>query len=139
MGGLLKKFWAWYEKFYTLNLTIAAGLFVLQLAHLYWLTTHVVLFRLFGIDYFFTHSPLVTFLIILADYTEIPALIATSILYARLFRADGNKKHLLYLVFINSQWIHYILDYRRSCAQCVRARRYLNPVKSVSCMDRDRD
>ena len=106
MLKVLGKFWAWYEKFYALNLSITAGLFALQLAHLYWLTTHVVLFRLFGIDYFFTHSPLVTLLITLADYTEIPAIIATSILYIRLFRSEGRKKHLIYLFLINSQWIH---------------------------------
>jgi len=106
MKNLLRRFWAWYEKFYSLNLSITAGLFALQLAHLYWLTTHVVLFRLFGIDYFFTNSPVVTFLIILADYTEIPAIIATSIFYIRTFKKERSRKALLYLFLVNSQWIH---------------------------------
>ncbi len=106
MPAILKKFWAWYEKFYALNLTITAGLFLLQLAHLYWLTTHIVLYRLTGTDFFFAHSRILTFLIILADYAEIPALIATSILYTKLYRERKSIKPILFLLLINSQWIH---------------------------------
>ena len=108
MKNLVRRFWEWYEKFYALNLSITAGLFALQLAHLYWLSTHVVLFRLLGTDYFFTHSPVVTFLIIIADYTEIPAIIATSIFYIAAFRREKSRKALLYLFLVNSQWIHLL-------------------------------
>lgn len=104
---MLKKFWQWYERHLTENTVIAAGLFVLQLAHLYWLTTHVVIQRLTGTS-IFNPTPFIQWLIIVVDYTEIPALIATSIIYVNELRKKGNShvKEWLYLFFLNIQFIH---------------------------------
>ncbi len=83
----------------------SAGLFIWQLFHLYWLTTDVVLFRLTGQSYFWKINWLI-FFTTLADYVEIPALILTSIFYFNKFRKKSGYKNLLYLIFLNLQWIH---------------------------------
>lgn len=101
----LSKFWVWYEKYYLINLAIAAGLFLLQLLHLYWLTTNVVAMRLFDRSFFNPGHVWESF-IILVDYTEIPALISTSLVYINELRKKFNFKSLLYLIFLNSQWLH---------------------------------
>ena len=100
-----QKFWSWYERHYLLNISLSAGLFVLQLFHLYWLTTHVVLFRLLGHS-FFSPSPVYEYILIAVDYTEIPALIATSILYIHELRRGFRSKTVLYLFMLNVQWLH---------------------------------
>lgn len=105
---MLNKFWAWYEKHYKLNIAVSAFLFSLQLIHLYWLSTDVVLARIFGQSFFPDASELVKFLLILVDYTEVPALVSATILYIHLFRKDRKIKNLIYLVFINIQFIHIL-------------------------------
>jgi hypothetical protein len=101
----MKRFWQWYEKHETLNLGIAAGLFSLQIVHLFWLSAHVIALRIFGVSFFDPHGPL-EFIIVLIDYTEIPALIATSLVYINRLRKKYDHKSLLYLIFLNSQWLH---------------------------------
>jgi len=49
MSRLWRAFWDWYERNYALNLSVAVGLFMLQLIHLYWLSAEVVLQRLTGL------------------------------------------------------------------------------------------
>ena len=93
MSKVLSRFWAWYHRHYTVNLTIATGLFTFQLIHLYWLTTHVVFLRLFG-ESSFTPPPFWEFLIILVDYTEIPALISTTLLYLYILQREFSWKPL---------------------------------------------
>ncbi len=102
---MFKKFWQWYEKHETFNLGFAAILFSLQLVHLYWLTTHIVFFRLFGQSYF-NPSGTINLIITLVDYTEIPALIATSIVYLNKLRKHKTFKSILFLILLNSQWLH---------------------------------
>ncbi|RJP44368.1 hypothetical protein C4587_01960 [Candidatus Parcubacteria bacterium] len=105
--ALAAGFWNWYNRFYALNLSVAAGLFLLQIVHLYWLTTDVVLFRIFGESFFFSENEFVKLLLILVDYTEIPALITTSFVYINSIRGRGkNVRDVLYLLFINIQWFH---------------------------------
>ncbi len=99
------RFWQWYERHYVFNITLSAALFVLQLFHLYWLTTHVVLLRLVGHS-FFTPSPLFEYIIIAVDYTEIPALLVTSVVYVHQLRQRFRWKAVLYLLFLNVQWLH---------------------------------
>ena len=101
----MKKILAWYKKHYTLNVGIASLLFIWQLVHLYWLTVHVVLLRLFDIS-FFNLSGIWSFLVIIADYTEIPALISTSFIYIFGLTRKFSWKNILFLIFINSQWLH---------------------------------
>lgn len=106
LAYMLDKFWKWYNKHLLLNTGIAAGLFVLQLIHLYWLTTHVATVKLFGID-LFSPPPFWETIIVLVDYTEIPALITTSLVYINELRQKGyHLKSILYLIFLNSQFLH---------------------------------
>lgn len=101
----MTKFWAWYERHYTLNITIAAILFTLQLIHLYWLTTHVVFLKLFSVS-LFSPPPFWELIIIFVDYTEIPALVTTSLVYIHEIRKKYNLRSLIYLIFIYSQFLH---------------------------------
>lgn len=105
MKPSLNRFFSWYERNKTLNLGVAAFLFTLQLVHLYWLTTDVVLFKLTGKSYF---NPTETFesLILIVDYLEIPAIFSTSLVYINELRKKFNSKSLWFLFFINSQWLH---------------------------------
>lgn len=102
---MLQRFWQWYERHYVLNLTLTTFLFALQLVHLYWLSTHVVALRLVG-ESWFTPTTLWQYVIILVDYTEIPALITTSILYLYELRQHLSWRPVLFLVLLNIQWLH---------------------------------
>ena len=99
------KFWDWYNKHLTVNYGIAAGLFVLQLVHLYWLTVHVVVHKLVGISLWDPGHFLET-IIVLVDYMEIPALIIVSLVYINELRQKYNLKSVLYLIFLSSQLLH---------------------------------
>lgn len=100
-----QRFWAWYERHYALTLGITTFLFAIQVVHLYWLATHVIALRLFGVSYFHT-TPAFQAVIVLVDYTEVPALISTTFLYLYELRAKFSWKALLFLAFLNSQWLH---------------------------------
>lgn len=103
---MFDKFWAWYNKHLTLNISVAAGLFVLQLIHLTWLTLHVVLYRLTGTS-FWDPSPFWQNIIIVVDYTEIPALFGTSLIYINEIRQNGFRiKPTWYLFALNIQFLH---------------------------------
>lgn len=102
----LRDFWKWYERHYTLNVAVAAGLFALQLVHLGWLTGQPLADRLLGDPLFDVEGPL-RWLIVLVDYTEIPALVSVSLVYVNELRKQrAGLKPILYLVFLNSQWLH---------------------------------
>jgi hypothetical protein len=104
--ALWQRFFNWYERNYTINVVAAAGLFLLQLVHLYWLTMAVVYERLFGESLFDPNGVLYA-LILIVDYTEIPALIGVSLIYINELRKDGfGWKPVLFLLFLNSQWLH---------------------------------
>jgi hypothetical protein len=104
---IFSKFWAWYEKHYTLNVGIATGLFLLQIVHLFWLTTDVVFVGVFGESYgSISLSGVALLIILLIDYTEIPALIGVSLVYINELRKGFKWKSVLYLIFLNSQWLH---------------------------------
>lgn len=105
MGRAERKFWRWYERHLTLATASAAILFALQLVHLYWLTTDVVLLRLTGRS-FFEPGWLFQSLILVVDYFEIPAIITTSLVYVNDVRKGEVRKGLIYLLLLNSQWLH---------------------------------
>jgi hypothetical protein len=88
-----------------LNITVAALLFLLQLVHLYWLTADVVAQRLVGESYFSPAGWLYAGILIV-DYTEIPALISVSLVYVNELRKGFTWKPVLFLFFLNSQWLH---------------------------------
>lgn len=102
--NIIKKFFDWYNNNYQLNLRVATLLFLLQIGHLIWLTCNVVLFRLFGVQWF---PPQLDWLVATVDYTEIPALISVSLIYINdIFLGKATKKTWLYLLLLNSQWFH---------------------------------
>ena len=100
-----QKFWVWYNQHLLLTTGIAAVLFTLQLVHLYWLTVHVVFHKTFGFS-LWNPSPFLEWLLLIVDYTEIPALITTSLVYINELRKKYSIKSALYLIFLNSQFLH---------------------------------
>ncbi len=105
MRRTLRDFWNWYERNYALNVGITAVLFAFQLVHLSWLSLDVVAERLTGTGYF-PLTGLARYLILIVDYTEIPALISTSVLYIYDLRKGRVARGLIFLVLLNSQWLH---------------------------------
>lgn len=107
MKTALQRFWDWYERHIIVHTVITAVLFTWQLAHLYWLTTDVVFQRLFGESYFFDIST-IKFLIIIADYGEIPALFTATLFYLNQMRKRVTWKAVGFIVLVNSQWLHLL-------------------------------
>ena len=101
----MQKFWDWYERNYLLNVGLATSFFVLQIFHLIWLFSEVITAKIFGTP-IFAFQGLSKILMLLVDYTEIPALLGASLLYINELRKKFSIKSLLYLFFINSQWLH---------------------------------
>ncbi|MBI5139425.1 hypothetical protein HZA26_02345 [Candidatus Nomurabacteria bacterium] len=102
---MFKKFFLWYKENYKLNLYFVAFLFVWQILHLYWMTTNVVFVRLYGYE-FWEVGKVGDILISLVDYTEIPALILGSLFYLSELQKEFRWKSVLFLIFLNSQWLH---------------------------------
>lgn len=102
---ILNSFWQWYNEHYLFALSATTFLFLLQAFHLYWLFTDVVLLRISGQSYFAFPS-FWGMLSTVLDYTEIPALISTSLVYINQLRLTKEKKNLWYLLALNIQWLH---------------------------------
>lgn len=101
---MIPRFFNWYNKHYFINIRFTAALFLLQIVHLLWLTSDVVSTRLFGVSFFPRSFDTV---VALFDYTEIPALISVSLVYINdILHNKGTFKTWLYLVLLNSQWLH---------------------------------
>ena len=100
-------FWAWYERNYTLNITIAMVLFGFQLLHLAWLGLDVIATRLGGASYFPASGVLLGALVIV-DMFEIPALFSVSLVYVHEIRRKPNLRSFLFLFLLNSQWLHIL-------------------------------
>jgi len=105
MKKIWSQFWGWYEKHYVINVGIASFLFLLQVVHLFWLGGEVVADQLTG-ESLFTFVGIWKVLILVVDYTEIPALLSVSLVYINDLRKGFAFKPLLYLLFLNSQWLH---------------------------------
>lgn len=103
---ILQKIAGFWHRYENLNLKIALVLISLQIIHLYWLTTDVVLKRLVGTSFFaFPQIPLPLFVII--DYLEIPALIAGITFYSlNVYRQRKFGKDFLLLVALAIQIFH---------------------------------
>lgn len=107
MSNLSNRFWNWYQRYFTINVTITSFLFFLQLFHLYWLFTDVVLGKITGHSFFPFQENWGRFSV-LFDYTEIPALITASLVYISQLRQKKNFKSILFLILINTQWLHML-------------------------------
>jgi hypothetical protein len=105
IGRLWNGFWAWYERNYVLNVALASVLFLLQIAHLTWLGADPIATRLTDHSLFSLHGVL-QYVIWFVDYSEIPALVVVSLVYVNELRRGFSWQALLYLVFLNSQWLH---------------------------------
>jgi hypothetical protein len=105
VARLWQGFWEWYERHYLLNVVLASVLFLLQLVHLWWLGADPISLRLVD-ESFFSPSGLLQLLILFVDYTEIPALIAVSLLYVNELREGFRWRPLVFLLLLNSQWLH---------------------------------
>lgn len=108
MKKYVNQFWNWYENHLRINLGIATGLFVLQIVHLIWLTSDVVIERLFSFA-LLNLSGVWESLIIIVDYSEIPAIITVSFVYLNELRKGISvRKNLWFISLLNSQWIHLL-------------------------------
>ncbi len=105
MNKLFNSFWRWYDKHLTLNIAITTFLFLLQIIHLYWLAADILAQKTIGYS-LFSPGDFFQWLLIVVDYTEIPALITTNILYIREYRKKKNFKSILFLLFLNIQLLH---------------------------------
>lgn len=105
MSPIFSLFWRWYERHLILNITLALALFLLQLAHLYWLAADVIANKLVD-QSFFSLTGAWQSVIILVDYTEIPALLSTSLIYIHALTKKYSFKNYLYLALIASQLLH---------------------------------
>ena len=101
----MRRFWSWYERHYTVNVVLAAALFLLQIVHLVWLTVEPLWSRLFDEALFVVERPY-SWPLYLVDYTEIPALVTVSLIYVNELRKRFSWTSILLLVFLNSQWLH---------------------------------
>lgn len=102
---LVQKFISFYHRYENLNLKITFILISLQLLHLYWLTTDVVLQKIFGESFFIFPKDLLPIFVII-DYIEIPALVTGIIFYAHSIRYHEKSKSYLFLVLLSVQVIH---------------------------------
>jgi hypothetical protein len=104
--NLFNSFWKWYNRNLALTTGIAAGLFVLQLVHLSWLGLHVIALKALGHS-LWSPSPFWENIIIIVDYTEIPALVSTSLVYINELQKKGFKlKPAWYLFSLAVQLLH---------------------------------
>jgi len=101
------RFWSWYQRHYLATLVITTTAFLLQIFHLYWLFAEVIMERLTGRSWFvFPEAGMVVY--VLADYLEIPALISASVLYLNDLRKGVKLRGLLFLLLLNTQWVHML-------------------------------
>ena len=104
---LVQKCIDFYRHYKTLGLKITFFLISLQLVHLYWLTTDVVLQKIFGQSFFLFPKNLLPLFVVI-DYIEIPALISGIIFYIYSIRSgeENSKKGYLFLGLLGVQVIH---------------------------------
>jgi len=96
----------WYE-YENLNLKITFILISLQLLHLYWLTTDVVLQRIYGESFLIFPKALLPVFVVI-DYIEIPALISGMTFYSlSIYKHQKNSwKNSLFLAMLAVQVVH---------------------------------
>ena len=107
LPNIMGKFLRWYDQFEDFNIVFTAFLFSIQIGHLIWLTTNIVLPQLLNLPLHLSGG-MSNITIALVDYTEIPALISISLLYLRSFKKRANKKDLYFLILLNVQWLHMV-------------------------------
>lgn len=125
IAQLINNFLDWYKRNLKLNHAIVAVLFGWQLLHLFWLTTHVLADRVLGYS-LFNPNDFYQFLLVIADYFEIPALLSGTLLYFYSLKEGSVKKNITYIILINSQWLHlfwltdeYVIEFFKSGSDAI--------------------
>jgi hypothetical protein len=109
MSAVVQKIVGFWHRYENLNLKVAFFLISLQLIHLYWLTTDVVVKRITGDSAFvFPKSGPIFFLFVVIDYIEIPGLIAGLTYYSLSIykHQKGSAKNALFLTMLVVQVFH---------------------------------
>jgi hypothetical protein len=109
LSALTDKLVSFWHKYENLNLRIAFALISLQLIHLYWLTSDVVIKRLtMDESAGLSQSGLLFIFFIVIDYIEIPGLIAGLTYYALSFYRHTAKrsKNGLFFILLAVQVFH---------------------------------
>src|ERR687886_410723 len=111
MRAFVESLWrplaAWYRRHYLATLIVTTALFLLQLFHLYWLFTDVILKRITGHSYF-VFPPQGLLIYVLIDYLEIPTHLAAMGLYFYEFRQGIRMKSLFFFVLLQLHWVHLL-------------------------------
>ena len=105
LSRFVDRFWDWYERNLTINIAIAAVLFSWQAVHLTWLFGDVIIQRIFGTQ-LFHFGGIWEKLILIVDYTEIPALITTGLIYVNRLRKKYEFRNVLFLLLLGAQVFH---------------------------------
>ncbi len=108
-GSMAQRMISFYHKYENLNLKISFVLISLQLLHLYWLTTDVVLQRIYGSSFFlFPKNFLPVFVVI--DYIEIPAIVSGITFYSwNIYKRETEtRRNYLFLMLLAVQVIHIL-------------------------------
>lgn len=107
MSVAIQKILDFWTKYESLNLKITFILISLQILHLYWLTTDVVLQRIAGESYLGLPRILLP-LFIIVDYVEIPALVSgiTFYLFSIFKRGSHSRKNVVFLLLLAIQVVH---------------------------------
>jgi hypothetical protein len=147
---LSRQFWMWHSimsvvvhrvpnfwtKYENVNLKITCILISIQLLHLYWLTTDVVLHRITGQSYLGLPPDLLP-LFIVVDCIEVPASVSgiTLYLFSILKHKAHFRKNIIFLILLAIQIIHifWITDEVLYCL-CAAWRRPCE-VSYIPCMD----
>jgi hypothetical protein len=107
MSVAIQKILDFWTKYESLNLKITFILISLQILHLYWLTTDVVLQRIAGESYLGLPRILLPLFIVI-DYVEIPALVSgiTFYLFSIFKRGSHSRKNVVFLLLLAIQVVH---------------------------------
>ena len=93
---LIQKFVNFYHRYENLNLKITFFLISFQILDLYWLTTDVVLQKIFGHSFFMVPKNLLPIFVVI-DYIEIPALISGLVFHSYNIRREKSTANKSYL------------------------------------------
>ena len=104
---MVQKFINFYHRYENLSLKITFILISLQLIHLYWLTSDVVLQKIFGESFFIVPRAFLPLFVVI-DYIEIPALVSGIIFYGYNIHSDKEdaKRSYLFLGMLAVQVFH---------------------------------
>ena len=102
---VLQKILDFWKRYENLSLKVTFVLISLQLVHLFWLSTDVVLTRIFGDAFTLFPSYLLPIQAVI-DYLEIPALVAGITYYSLSLYKRVHAKNLIFIILLGLQFLH---------------------------------